>query len=423
MALRVVVASAAVSREAGRRRNRLGAFSLYRRRGNAEPMLARVRRLLFLVSSIVFVDAMLFTALTPLIPHYADEFDLSKVGAGVLVGSFGAGALLGGIPGGLAAARYGPKRAVVAGLVLLGLASFAFAVAGGVETLSAARFVQGFSSTTTWAGALAWVAVATPADRRGSVIGTAFGAAVFGAVLGPMFGGVAEVVGIRVSFAVVGVVALGFACLAAAPRSSPREALSSEGVGRAFRDPRFLGGLWLNTLPALLFGALIVLAPLALDDAGWSTAAIASVFLAAGLAEALLNPFLGRASDRIGRLLPVRIALAASVVVATALAAASSPEAIAFLVCAAALSFGGFYTPGMALASQRADIAGLAQGLAFGIMNSAWAVGELVGPVVGGALAEAYGDPLPYLIGAGACALTLLATTRVPAAKTGAHAA
>ena len=30
-----------------------------------------VRRLLLLVSSIIFVDAMLFTALTPLIPGYA----------------------------------------------------------------------------------------------------------------------------------------------------------------------------------------------------------------------------------------------------------------------------------------------------------------------------------------------------------------
>jgi MFS family permease len=386
-------------------------------------ILARVRRLLLLVSSIVFVDAMLFTALTPLVPHYADQFDLSKVGAGILVGSFGAGALLGGIPGGLAASRYGPKRAVVAGLVLLGLASLSFAAADGVGALSAARFLQGFSSTTTWAGALAWVAVATPRDRRGSVIGTAFGAAVFGAVLGPLFGGIAEAVGIRASFAVVGMVAFAFAFLAGVQLGSPPEGSSSEGVRRAFRDPRFLGGLWLNTLPALLFGTLIVLAPLALDDHGWTTAAIAAVFLVSGLAEAVLNPFLGRASDRIGRLLPIRVGLTASVIVAVALGAASSPGAIAVLLCAAAVTFGSFYTPGMALASHRADVAGLAQGLAFGIMNSAWAVGELVGPVVGGALAETYGDAVPYLVGAALCALTLIASMRIPAAEAGARAA
>ena len=82
---------------------------------------ATVKRLLALVSAIIFVDAMLYTALTPLVPAYAEEFDLSKTGAGLLVAAFGAGALLGGVPGGLAAARFGPKHAVVWGLVLLGL--------------------------------------------------------------------------------------------------------------------------------------------------------------------------------------------------------------------------------------------------------------------------------------------------------------
>ena len=376
-----------------------------------------MRRLFVLVSSIIFVDAMLFTALTPLIPGYAEEFDLSKLGAGVLVGAFGAGALLGGIPGGIAAAHFGPKRAVLAGLVLLGLASFAFAAASTAETLAAARFVQGFSSTTTWAGALAWIAVAAPKSRRGAVIGAAFGAAVFGAVLGPIFGGVAELVGIRASFTAVGVVALAFAVVAARERAAPAEVLSARGVGRALRDPRFLGGLWLNTLPAFLFGMLVVLAPLALDDAGWTTLAIALVFFATGLLEAVINPVLGRASDRVGPLVPIRIALAASVAVATGLAFATRPGLIALLVCAAALSFGACYTPGMTLTSHRADAAGLAQGLAFGIMNSAWALGELTGPTVGGALGEAFGDAVPYLVGAAACGLTLLASTQVTARK------
>ena len=71
---------------------------------------------------------------------------------------------------------------------------------------------------------------------------------------------------------------------------------------------------------------------------------------------------------------------------------------IAGLAVAAAVSFGGFYTPGMALVSDRAEVAGLAQGLAFGVMNSAWALGALVGPTVGGALADATSDAAPYLL-------------------------
>ncbi|HXG75129.1 MAG TPA: MFS transporter [Gaiellaceae bacterium] len=376
-----------------------------------------MRRLLLLASAIVFVDAMLFTALTPLVPGYAEEFDLSKTGAGLLVGSFGAGALLGGIPGGLAAARFGPKRAVVGGLLLLGAASFAFAWADSAAALGVARFVQGLSSTTTWAGALAWVTVASPRRQRGEVIGTAFGAAVFGAVLGPMFGALAELVGIRASFATVGACGLAFALLSALAPAAPGESLSGGGLARALRDPRFLGGLWLNTLPAFLFGVLVVLAPLALDERGWSALGIASVFFAAGLLEVVINPLLGRATDRRGRLLPVRVALAASIVVAALLAAAEAPLLVAVLVVAAALSFGGFYTPGMALTSDRAESAGLAQGLAFGVMNSAWALGNLLGPVLGGTLASAVGDPAPYLLGAALCAATLLATQQLSSGR------
>jgi MFS family permease len=372
-----------------------------------------MRRLLLLVSAIIFVDALLFTALTPLVPTYADEFGLSKAGAGLLVGAFGAGALFGGVPGGLAAARFGPKQAVIGGLVLISLASFAFAAADSALALGVARFVQGFASTTTWAGALAWISVSAPRERRGEILGTAFGAAVFGAVLGSVFGGVADAVGVGISFAVVGVVTLGFAGLATLGDSVRTERATLAGLTRAFRDRRFLGGLWLNTLPAMLFGLLTVLAPLALSDDGWSTVQIASVFFVAGLAEVVINPALGRYTDRVGRLIPIRGALAASAVVALALAAGSHAIAIAVLVGAAAISFGGLYTPGMSLTSHRAESSGLAQGLAFGVMNTAWALGALVGPTAGGALAESSGDAVPYVVAACLCALTLAATYRV----------
>jgi MFS family permease len=378
-----------------------------------------VRRLLVLVSTVVFVDAMLFGALAPLVPGYADEFGLSKTGAGLLVGSFGAGALLGGIPGGLAAARYGPKRAVVAGLALLALASFGFAAADGPWALGLARFVQGCSSTVTWAGALAWLTVASPRERRGELIGTAFGAAVFGAILGPMFGALADAVGVRLAFTTVGAAAAALAAWAATRPTAATEEQAPRAVRRAFSDRSFLGGLWLNTLPAWLFGMLVVLVPLRLDDGGFTPFAIGAVFLAAGLVEVVVNPLLGRFSDRRGRLLPVRAALAGSILVAIAFAAARDPYPVAGLTILAAISFGAFYTPGMALVSDRSELAGLSQAIGFGIMNTAWAFGNMSGPSLAGVLAEAGGDALPYLVGAVLCLLTLLATgtVRAPSAR------
>jgi DHA2 family methylenomycin A resistance protein-like MFS transporter len=238
---------------------------------------------------------------------------------------------------------------------------------------------------------------------------------VFGAVLGPAYGAVAELVGIRASFVIVGCAVVTFAAFSAIPKATPPEPLSSKGLTRGLRDTRFLAGLWLNTLAAFLFGVLVVLVTLALDEHGWSTLDLAALFFVTGLLEVVINPLLGRVSDRFGPLVPIRAVLVTSAVIAAVLAVTTAPVALAVLVCAAGVSFGGFYTPGMSLASHRADAFGIAQGLAFGLMNTAWALGALTGPTVGGALAEAIDDAVPYFVGAVLCALTFLATQRVTA--------
>src|SRR5437588_7780312 len=154
-----------------------------------------MRRLLVLVSALVWVDTMLFAALTPLLPRFAHSLHLSKTGAGALVGAYGAGALVGGLPGGAAAARLGSRRAILIGLTLMGLASLGFAFANGFWTLAAARFLQGCGSGFTWAGAFAWLLAAAPRERRGELIGSAMGAAVFGALFGPVVGAAAALLG------------------------------------------------------------------------------------------------------------------------------------------------------------------------------------------------------------------------------------
>jgi MFS family permease len=382
-------------------------------------MLGRVRRLIALVSSIIFLDSMLFGALTPLVPSYADQFDLTKLQAGLLIGAYGAGALLGGVPGGALAGRFGPKRAVVLGLLVLTASSVAFALATGPAALGLARFVQGLASTTTWSGALAWITAEAPRERRGQVLGTTFSFAVLGAILGPTFGAVAEHVGIRGSFAVVGAITFVLAIVATGHPPATPEAPAARGLQRALADPGFLTGLWLNTLGAFFFGALSLLAPLALSTQGFGAFAIAAVFLTAGLIETAANPLLGRFSDNRGRLVPIRFALMGSTLAAGVLAATDQRWILTVIVGVCGITFGGLFTPGMALISDRSEVVGLSQGLGFGLMNSAWALGQFSGPSVGGALADGLGDAAPYLCCSALCALTLaVITTRARAFQT-----
>src|SRR2546428_12009313 len=89
---------------------------------------------------------MFFSALTPLLPHYVDDLHLGKAGAGVLQAMYPAGALVAGIPGGMAAARLGVKPTLLIGLSLLALTTVAFGLAGSVWAPDLARFPPGISS-------------------------------------------------------------------------------------------------------------------------------------------------------------------------------------------------------------------------------------------------------------------------------------
>jgi MFS family permease len=74
-----------------------------------------MRRLLLLGSAVVFIDVVFFTAITPLLPGYADDLGLSKAAAGVLSGAYAAGTLAMSLPAGFLATRFGPRRTLVAG--------------------------------------------------------------------------------------------------------------------------------------------------------------------------------------------------------------------------------------------------------------------------------------------------------------------
>jgi len=371
-----------------------------------------MRRLLLLVASLVFVDTMLYAALTPLLPHFAHTLHLSKAGAGVLVAAYAAGALVGGLPGGAAAARLGPQRAVLIGLTLMGLASLGFAFVHGFEPLFAARFLQGAGSGFTWAGAFAWLLAAAPRERRGEMIGTAMGAAVLGALFGPVVGAAAALLGRDVVFTALAGLAVVLAVWTLRLDSIPPEMPSLSAMARALRNNVFVGGLALMALPSLLFGVLSTLAPLHLSAAGWGAAAIGAVWLVSAALETVISPVTGRVLDRRGILLPIQLALAAGAVVSVGLAFGPRPLGYVPLVIAAGGAYGALFTPAFALIAEGAEQSRLPQGMAFGLMNAAWATGALIGPAAGGAVADASGDVVPYLVSAGLCATALAAVRR-----------
>ena len=82
------------------------------------------------------------------------------------------------------------------------------------------------------------------------------------------------------------------------------------------------------------------------------------------------------------------------------------------LLIVASGAYGVLFTPAFALIAEGAERSGLPQGMAFGLMNAAWASGALVGPAVGGVVANAFGDVVPFVIASGLCATALAAVLR-----------
>jgi len=373
-----------------------------------------LRRLLTLVSATVLLESTFFAVLAPLLPYYEDEFGLSTSALGALSAIYAAGGLAGAIPSGLLAVRVGVKPTVLGGLAIIVATSVAFGLADTAWVLYAARFGQGVGSALAWTGGLAWLMAAAPRERRGELIGIAMGAAVAGALFGPVLGGVASLTGPAPAFAAVAAVGIALAAWAwVTPAFPPSEDPQPLGVLReAARVREVISGFWLVSLAAFLLGVISVVAPLRLDELGWGALGISAAFLVAAGIEAAMNPVIGRWSDRRGRMAPVRAGLVAAIAVSVVIPWVDVRWPYLLLVVAAGIAYGVNWVPGTALLSDGAERAGVDQGFGFALLNVAWAPANVVGAGLGGALAEVFGDAAAYLLAAALCLLTLVAVQR-----------
>lgn len=359
-------------------------------------VLSAMRRLLVLASAMVFFDVVFFSAIAPLLPDYVAELGLSKAQAGVLSASYAAGTLLLSLPAGLLAARVGPRRTVIGGLLLLGGASVAFGFAEEFFLLDAARFTQGAAGALIWSGALTWLITASPPERRGSVIGTALGTAVAGALFGPVLGALAAEVGTELIFSAVLIVAVALAAFASRlPEAGAPETQDLREVAETIFSRPILIATAFVAIPSVMFGAIEVLAPLQISDLGGGHALIAGGFVAGAALEAVLAPLVGRYSDRTGRRMPFMVGLSICAVAMAAVAVGSTMGVVLGGLMLTSLGGGICFTPALTMLSEIAESSRLHQGFAAGLSNLAWAAGQVVGGLAGGGVADIAGNAVP----------------------------
>jgi MFS family permease len=366
-----------------------------------------MRRLLVIASTMILFDVAFYSAIAPLLPDYVDALGLSKAEAGILSAAYAAGTLLASLPAGLLATRAGPRRTVLAGLALLGLSSVVFGFGRDVVLLDAARFSQGVAGALIWSGALTWLITMTPPERRGSVIGTALGTAVAGALIGPALGALAAEIGTEAVFSAVLAISGVFGVLAwRTPESALPERQSIGQVAAAISTRPVLVATTFVAVPSLMFGVGEVLVPLRIDNLDGGYAVIAGAFIVGAGIEAALAPLSGRYSDRVGRRRPFVTGLAIAALGMLGIGAGQDVGVVVAGLLIASLGAGLCFAPALTMLTETTESGPLQEGLAAGLSNMAWATGQVVGGIAGGAVAGLAGYAAPCV----AVAVVLLLT-------------
>jgi MFS family permease len=363
------------------------------------------RRLAVFVGAVFAAESAFFAVVPPLVPQLVRDVHLTTIEVGILVAAYPAGVLLAAIPSMALVDRRGVRMATVVGIGILIASTLGFAWGRNAPLLDASRFVQGVGGALAWAGALAWLTSTTPRARRGSVIGGAVGAALIGMVAGPSIGAFAVQVGRGPVFSALAVV-LALLLLAAPPAvlaATPGRG-SVQALLQLLQSRRAAIGNGLLLVIGIVGGTMWSLVPLLVAHRHGGAGVIAAILAVSYLLAALMNVFLGRVSDRFGRLLPTLVGLAIAAAMLPVIPFLGPLSALFIVSVATTSTVAALWTPTAAMVSDGAE--GTAAGQAVGVatMNAAWAAGGASGPVLAAWLADAAGFPLPFALAGGLCA-------------------
>src|SRR3954452_20109163 len=221
-----------------------------------------MRRLLALISAILFLEMLFMAVLSPLLPELQRDLGLSTSQAGILLATYALGALVGAVASIFVAVRLGAKGTALVSLVAFAATSIAFGLADSYPALLATRSPQRIAGAACWMGAMVWLLEVAPVERRGEWLGLAFGISEAGAIAGPVIGGLAARVGRPATFAAVGALSLLLALATTRFPAPPRVEGGALHLRAMVSSGRVRTTMAIAMLPAIVLAAVSVLAPL-----------------------------------------------------------------------------------------------------------------------------------------------------------------
>lgn len=361
---------------------------------------------------VTFVIMLGFGILSPILPLYARSFGVGYDAVGLLVSAFGFTRLLFDLVAGPLVDRFGERATATAGAAVVGLSSALAAVAPNFPLLVVFRGAGGAGSAVFFAALMSYLLRTAPPERMGRVLGVFYGAFNLGIIAGQPLGGLAAALFGLASplWIYAGACFLSAALYARYVRNPERPSSEREGRRRGLRglswNRSFVAVLIVNMAYAwIVAGVISTLIPLF----GREGVGLSEVGVGLGLALTTATEFVvlfpaGAAADRFGRkavMVPALAALAASVAV-LGLATPVTLFAVGLAVLGVAVGYAG--VPPAAMLSDVSSPE--THGTAIGVYRFMSDVGFMLGPLVAGGSASAFGfgaafalSAIPALVG------------------------
>jgi len=346
-----------------------------------------------LVTCATFTDIVAYSIAVPVLPDLSRKFGATPTMIGLLFGSFGVTLLAVSVPMGAVSDRVGRRLPLVGGMIALAAASALFAFARSLPWLFAARMVQGAADGVTWVVGFALIADLYGPDERGRVMGYVMSGTSVALMVGPSLGGwLYALGGIALPFVFVAGVSLlcagGFALirLEKAVSVAPVATLSAVPVWSVLQAPLVavcaayvvvIGATlaMLEPVLPLFFNRRLALSPVQ----------IGLLFGAAAGALIVMPIVYGPLVDKWGSRRLVRLGLVLTAAWMPMLATAVGIKSAMAVMLVEWMVVPLAVTPSLAYMAEVTSIGGAdAYGVGYGVYNTAWAIGLLVGPAVGG---------------------------------------
>jgi MFS family permease len=270
---------------------------------------------LSLVSGLVILG---ISIISPVLPQYALSFSIPVALVGWAISAFALARVVMDIPAGFFADRFGRKRNMVFGLILIILSSIAAGTANSYVWLILARIVEGIGSALYITSATTWVAQVTAGEYRGRYMSLYSGLIFAGTAFGPTIGGYSAThFGLAAPFFAYAVFA-SIGLMATLPLKEPVHPSQATQSKMRIKDvpsvllngPFLLVNLSVSALFFLRAGVRSTLVPLyASLNLSLSEGKIGILLTVAALVTALCTFPSGWLSDKVGRKKPMMACL------------------------------------------------------------------------------------------------------------------